>query len=88
MYAGTQGAPIYCSEPRGLPLKEKILPEYFRELGYSTNIIGKWHLGYYKKDYTPLERGFDSHLGQWNGALSYYSHDIEDIVSCFTLSLI
>lgn len=28
-------------EPRGLPLGYKVMPEYFRELGYETHIVGK-----------------------------------------------
>lgn len=65
----------------GLNTSEKILPQYLKDLGYSTHIIGKWHLGFYKKELTPLERGFDSHFGYWSGAISYYDHIDEDLVS-------
>lgn len=36
--------------------------------------MGKWHLGSYKKEYTPLFRGFDSHLGYWTGHQDYFDH--------------
>lgn len=43
-------------------------------LSYSNHIVGKWHLGHYKKEYTPLYRGFESHLGFWTGHQDYYDH--------------
>ncbi|XP_054267266.1 arylsulfatase B-like [Macrosteles quadrilineatus] len=58
----------------GLGISQKILPQYLKELGYSTHLVGKWHLGFYKKEFTPLQRGFDSHFGYWSGAISYYDH--------------
>ncbi|XP_076641495.1 arylsulfatase B [Halictus rubicundus] len=71
---GMQHGVLKCAEPRGLPLHEKLLPEYLSELGYSTHIVGKWHLGFYTKEYTPTYRGFDSHLGFWSGHHDYFDH--------------
>ena len=34
----------------------------------------QWHLGFYKYDYTPTKRGFDSFLGYWLGAGDYWDH--------------
>jgi len=48
--------------------------EYLRELGYTTKLIGKWHLGYHTPQYTPLHRGFDSFLGFYNSHVSYYDY--------------
>ncbi|KAH7950067.1 hypothetical protein HPB49_019304 [Dermacentor silvarum] len=73
---GTQGIPIDVGEPWGLPLNVRILPEYLRELGYETHIVGKWHLGYYMKSLTPTYRGFDSFYGFYNGEEDYYSHNV------------
>nr|XP_018917032.1 PREDICTED: arylsulfatase B-like [Bemisia tabaci]XP_018917033.1 PREDICTED: arylsulfatase B-like [Bemisia tabaci] len=71
---GMQHFVLYGAEPRGLPLKEKLLPEYLKELGYTNHMVGKWHLGHYKKKYTPLYRGFHSHLGFWTGRQDFYDH--------------
>ncbi|XP_030369146.1 arylsulfatase I-like isoform X2 [Scaptodrosophila lebanonensis] len=36
--------------------------------------VGKWHLGHYKRIYTPLFRGFKSHVGYWTGHHDYFDH--------------
>ncbi|ENN71901.1 hypothetical protein YQE_11438, partial [Dendroctonus ponderosae] len=74
IHTGMQHAVLYGAEPRGLPLTEKILPQYLEELGYVNHIVGKWHLGSWKKEYTPLYRGFISHLGYWTGHQDYFDH--------------
>ena len=32
--------------PTGLAANVKIMPEYFKDAGYNTHAIGKWHLGF------------------------------------------
>ena len=46
------------SDSLGLPLSQKIMPQYLKALGYTTGAIGKWHLGS-KAYYHPMQRGFD-----------------------------
>ncbi|XP_075559602.1 arylsulfatase B-like [Dermacentor variabilis] len=72
---GTQGYPLEVGEPWGLPSDVKILPEYLRELGYETHLVGKWHLGCYMESLTPTYRGFDSFYGFYYGEEDYYSHN-------------
>ncbi|VVC38318.1 Alkaline-phosphatase-like, core domain,Alkaline phosphatase-like, alpha/beta/alpha,Sulfatase, N- [Cinara cedri] len=75
---GMQGPPTYGAEPNGLPLTEKLFPEYFRELGYTTRAVGKWHLGFFRSAYTPTRRGFDSHFGYYTGFVGYYDYILQD----------
>ncbi|XP_071453500.1 arylsulfatase B-like [Hetaerina americana] len=74
IHTGMQHFVLLNWEARGLPLSERILPEYLKTLGYSTHAVGKWHLGFYLKEYTPEYRGFDSHVGHWTGQQDYYDH--------------
>ena len=59
----------------GLPLNETTLAEKFKEAGYAAHAVGKWHLGFYKWDYTPTFRGFDSFLGFYSGGEDYFKHE-------------
>ena len=47
----------------GLPESEWTLAEALSDAGYSTHMIGKWHLGYKQKQYLPVNQGFDSWFG-------------------------
>lgn len=78
IHTGMQHTVLYAAEPRGLPLSEKLLPQYLKELGYNNHIVGKWHLGHYKKEYTPMQRGFDSHVGFWTGHHDYFDHTAQE----------
>ena len=53
--------------PEGVPLNTTLLPQYMKEMGYSTHGLGKWHLGFCSESYTPLKRGFDSYYGLFVG---------------------
>src|SRR5262245_35457825 len=46
----------------GLPLSEKTIANRFKDLGYATGAIGKWHLGY-TLDRRPTARGYDEFFG-------------------------
>merc|ERR1712190_416707 len=58
----------------GVPLTETFLPQTLKKLGYATHMVGKWHLGFYKKEYTPTFRGFDTFYGFYGWGENYFSH--------------
>ncbi len=48
-----------------LPLEETTLAEKFKENGYQTFFVGKWHLGEEPR-YWPEYQGFDRNIGGWS----------------------
>lgn len=56
----------------GIPLNEKLLPEYLSELGYRTGLVGKWHLGESVEGHHPNNRGFDYFFGILSGSHPYW----------------
>ncbi|QOV87366.1 sulfatase-like hydrolase/transferase [Humisphaera borealis] len=63
----------------GLPLSEKIFPQFFKPAGYATAQFGKWHLGP-TPEWSPALRGFDEVFGfLGRGAHDYFKlNDPED----------
>ena len=55
----------------GLPLSEKFVGDRLKPLGYTTGLIGKWHLGY-PDAYNPQQRGYDHFFGLLQGSRSYF----------------
>jgi arylsulfatase A-like enzyme len=56
----------------GISSKEVLMSTIFKEAGYATKAIGKWHLGHQKK-FFPVERGFDEYYG------ILYSNDMRPV---------
>ena len=49
-------------ELAGLPSAEQTLPEFLHDAGYTTGLVGKWHLGGAAK-FHPQRHGFDEFFG-------------------------
>jgi arylsulfatase A-like enzyme len=57
----------------GLPPDHPTLPSLLKKVGYSTVLLGKWHLGELPK-YGPLQSGYDHFYGFRGGGVDYYTH--------------
>ena len=57
----------------GLPPEHPTLPGLLREAGYSTALIGKWHLGALPQ-YGPLKSGYETFFGITGGNAGYFTH--------------
>jgi len=57
-----------------LPQQLILLPEYLRDAGYETWMVGKWHLGMAHVNETPRARGFDHFYGHLGGFIDFYTH--------------
>lgn len=56
----------------GLTPDDEILPEWFKDLGYATGVIGKWHLGSMDDVNRPLDKGVDDFFGVFAGSRPYW----------------
>lgn len=65
--------PSIPNQTKGLPAEEYTVAEMFRDAGYATAHIGKWHLGY-SQDKQPNAQGFDYSFGHLVGCIDNYSH--------------
>ena len=73
---GLQTLVIPASQSYGLPTDEWLLPQALKEAGYTTAILGKWHLGHAKREFWPKQRGFDYQYGAQLGEIDYFTHSV------------
>jgi arylsulfatase A-like enzyme len=60
-------------QDRGLEVSGASLPALLKNAGYSTALVGKWHLGF-KPQFGPNAHGFEEFFGLLSGAVDFYSH--------------
>jgi len=67
----------------GIPLEEENIAEVLKKVGYSSAIVGKWHMGSHEVNH-PLNRGFDHFFGFLSGGHNYFPseytlNDLSDV---------
>lgn len=60
-----------------IALSEKTIGDYFKDAGYTTGLVGKWHNGLYDLQYHPNNRGFDHFYGFLNGIQDYWKWNLD-----------
>ena len=73
---GASRNPLFAPKDstQGLPLSEETLADALGRSGYTSSIIGKWHLGAHESLY-PLNRGFDEFFGFLSGGHHYFPEE-------------
>lgn len=61
----------------GVPKSERTIAEVLKPVGYTSKVIGKWHLGAHKETHHPLNRGFDEFYGHLGGSHFYFQKDMK-----------
>src|SRR5215510_6755352 len=74
MRYGLQTGVIPTGGTYGLATDERLLPQALKDAGYTTAIVGKWHLGHADRKYWPRQRGFDYQYGPVLGEIDYFTH--------------
>jgi arylsulfatase A-like enzyme len=59
----------------GLPKEERTIAETLKPAGYTSGVIGKWHLGAHPGNH-PLNRGFDFFYGHLGGGHRYFPEEL------------
>jgi len=73
---GSAGAAL----DQGLAPIGRSLPQLLKNNGYTTGLIGKWHLGY-KPEFGPNAHGFDYFFEFLSGFIDFYTHTRGDGLS-------
>ena len=65
---------LYIHKLWTLQLLWKIWMSVLKKSGYSTHLVGKWHLGQSEPNFHPLNRGFDTFYGFMGAEMQYKKH--------------
>lgn len=70
----------HANDIAGMLTDERTLAQALSEAGYFTAIVGKWHLGEWKKEHLPLQRGFHYQYGHYSALIDYFSHERDGVL--------
>jgi arylsulfatase A-like enzyme len=76
-YQQRNGYECNLEDTLGLGLEEETFADIFKNNGYTTYCIGKWHMGA-SVPYHPNNRGFDHFYGFISGSRSYFYNPLSD----------
>jgi arylsulfatase A-like enzyme len=70
------GALMFLSDVdarRGIRPHETTYPARLSQVGYVSDLVGKWHLGHGDPQFSPLRHGFDSFFGHTGGCIDFFT---------------
>eukprot|EP00040_Diaphanoeca_grandis_P042901 m.266368 g.266368 ORF g.266368 m.266368 type:complete len:678 (+) comp66964_c0_seq1:198-2231(+) len=70
---GVQEVNLGFTQPIGCNLNLTMIGAKMKSANYTTAQVGKWHQGYFKQEYTPHGRGFDTSFGFLGGGEDHLS---------------
>jgi len=77
---GWEFNPAARIETSGMDAEQITLADVLKESGYTTSMVGKWHLGYLPQ-FHPLNRGFDHYFGVLAGGSIFIDQSRPDVES-------
>jgi arylsulfatase A-like enzyme len=75
MRHGLKTSVIFPGHRYGLLIDQTTLPQALKQAGYTTAMVGKWHLGHADRKYWPQAAGFDHFYGNLVGEVDYFTKE-------------
>ncbi|KAG5187121.1 alkaline-phosphatase-like protein [Tribonema minus] len=72
--AGMQAAALASTDEWGIPLQYSLMPQYLAQAGYTSHLVGKWHVGHASAQLLPTSRGFATSYGYLTAMEHYATH--------------
>ena len=66
----------------GVNINMTLLPVKLKRVGYKSHMISKWHEGFYKSEYLPVNRGFDTSSSFLEGGKHHMNQRVCMIHNC------
>eukprot|EP00041_Stephanoeca_diplocostata_P021628 m.506217 g.506217 ORF g.506217 m.506217 type:complete len:737 (+) comp21873_c0_seq4:28-2238(+) len=70
-----QYSTTFAEELSSVPLAFEMMPAMLKRGGYAAHMLGKWHLGHFTANHTPVGRGFDTYFGFLLGSETHDTHN-------------